>query len=137
MAYAASKEVDPIARETLERDAEPCAEAWQCPIKGYPLQETTDHLPPTCHTALRAAEALTGASDFTTCPLAYARLPWVQETSAIYARLKDGIPLSDQVGAPSQVLLEALDCVREGVKAREAYEIEQIRQKQKRPEEDT
>ena len=136
MAHLASREADPIARATLERDSEPCSELWQCPLKGYRLQPTTEDLPPVCHTALRATEALTGAGDFTTCPLAYARLPWVQETSAIYARLKDGIPLSDQVGAPSQVLLEALDCVREGVKAREAYEIEQIRQKHKRPEED-
>lgn len=60
----------------------------------------------------------------------------MREATTTYARLKDGIPLSEQVDVVSNQLLEALDCVRDGIRARESYEIEQMRQEHDRKSKD-
>lgn len=132
---ASERETDPIAAAVIAAESLPNREAWRCPYAGYRLG-TSETLPNPCRDALKATERLTGAAGFATCPGYYARLPWVREVTTIYARLKDGIPLSDQVGAPSQQLLSALDCVREGIAARERHEWDAIKKRQARQKPD-
>lgn len=116
MAYRAETEPDPVAKGVLESDAEPTQLAWGCPIKTgrAPDRGALDakHLE-----ALQATERLTGAK-CDTCPMFYARLPWVREAVAAL-NWRDKGALRDRVGWPTRALVTAIDAIDAGDNARQ------------------
>lgn len=114
---------DPIEAETFEQLAPDACERWQCPAAderawklarlGVPPPADADHLDDECREVLVAVERLTGARGLTTCPLFYTRLPSVHHAAAARRWAERG-ELRAKVGAPSAVLVHAVDLIDEG-----------------------
>lgn len=93
---------------------------WRCPCGTGALPPGDPaELPGPAREALVAVEHLTGARGLTTCPLFYARLPWVRDAVEARKWAERG-ELRSYAGAPSRVLLDAISAVDAGIAARQA-----------------
>ncbi len=129
----AASELDPAAAQTLEDAAPAAQDAWRCPNAGHGSLDASD-LDENHREALVAVGRLTGFRDAQTCPLWYARLPWVRRATEAWEWREKGC--LDAIESPlTGAMRDAINAVRDGVNARQAYDLEQSR-KPKRPAKD-
>ena len=122
---------DPDVREQLVESARANQLRWRCPHGPGAADKTP--LPAPCAEGLERIERVTGASGFTSCPLATLREPWVHEVGEMIEWRKEGA-LHLRVGLPTLAQAQAMDAWGRGCKARERLDEE--RRKAKEPKRD-
>lgn len=112
----------------LERDAELARAAWRCPRAGGTIDP--DALDETHRGALDRVRRLTGCSaeDLRTCPCHYTRRPEAHEVVKLHRWLKTG-SLALRCPYPSGAIVDALDEFVSALGAREANDLERLKQK--------
>lgn len=100
---------------------------WRCPCAGFPVPSDGD--PPLagpCASVAEGVSRLTGFENIKTCPLWYARLPWVDRVcrARVWQRMERG-RLEDIEPVVSGALVDAILAVSDGVNAREMHEHEE------------
>jgi len=114
------REPDPQVAATQRERGERMRRVWCCPCgTREPPPESAEALPEAAREALDAVEHVTGARGLTTCPLFYARLPWVAEAVRARRWAERG-DLRTRYPDPPAVLLDAIDAVDAGIGARQA-----------------
>jgi len=105
------------------------ARAWRCPCAtGEDPPQSADELHPLAQEAVDRVSALTGARGMTTCPLWYARLPWVGEACRERKWAERGL-LAQRVGEAAPAYMDAIDCIDASVNARMADDLRRAREK--------
>lgn len=123
----AEREADPRARKAFLRDADRWEREWGCPHGNRPGEPSA-----ACKGALPAVCRLVGADPeaITVCPGLLARRPEAAQAMAAWRWWEKG-QLTVRVQHPSAALVEAIDLVDLGLKAREGEELRRIREKRR------
>lgn len=114
--------------KVLERDAGLARAAWRCPRAGGAIDP--DALDEAHRGALDRVRRLTGCSaeDLRTCPCHYTRKPEAHEVVKLHRWLKAGA-LALRCPYPSGAIVDALDEFVSALGAREANDLERLKQK--------
>jgi hypothetical protein len=120
----ADKQVDQRAFKAFKKEGEIYRQKWQCEFSD---DKNTDVFDAQCSKTLKKVEKLTGAQGLTKCPGWYLRQNWMLEIVEAQRWYKTS-QLALLCPNPSGTLTSALGCLNSALTAREAHELEQIRQ---------
>ena len=123
----AEREADPRARKIFTRDASRWQREWGCPHgdrRGEPSEACRKTLPQVCRLVGAEGDAIT------TCPGLLVRRPEAAQAMAAWRWWEQG-QLAVRLPFPSAALVEAIDLVDLGLKAREAEELRRIKQRKR------
>lgn len=121
---------DDETRPQLEDSGRARQANWRCPFGGHDMPDDVEQLPAPAQETLVAVERLTGARGLTTCPVYYARQPWVREACNARRWAERG-ELRSRYGEVSGVLCEAIDLVEHSIAARMGDDGERAKSKRK------